>query len=301
MTNILKLTIFLSTLLTSLLAGNTYVKVDSVQNSGLLFNLTYELKERGYKVYTTQKDGWYTVYTGPFQNSSKANKAVVEIKKNISRDAVIINVSKDKKNTLHSNKKKLSAQSNQPTPTDEEKFENLYRETRFFVGLSLGLSMFKVEDKDLVGEIVLDTYPMNAGYTYGAEVGYFFINDVFITLNYQHSALENVYFDSMYTSLNYKFNNLRVVYPYIGIIGGYNIMEWTTYPVDTIKKQENSSSFFMGFQLGNDIPITNNINVSIFYKYLKLSNETEIDILPDKKVIKHNSEQNINIAIRYNF
>ena len=91
--NIFVIPIFLSIILSSLSAQNSYIRVDSVQNSGLLFNITYELKEYGYKVYTTQKDDWYTVYTGPFKNSVEVNNALSKIKKNISKDAMPLNIS----------------------------------------------------------------------------------------------------------------------------------------------------------------------------------------------------------------
>ncbi|MDB2562081.1 SPOR domain-containing protein [Sulfurimonas sp.] len=178
---------------------------------------------------------------------------------------------------------------------------NLYRDTRFFLGMSMGISKFDVSQEDQGGVIALDYHPKDGAITYGFEAGYYFNNNVFATANYQHTSLDNLYFDNVFASLNYQFTDMELASPYIGILGGYNIMTWSNSPVSSVVTQGNSSSFFTGFQFGNDMPLTKKISAYIFYRYMMIDNVTNITIAPATKKIYHSNEQNINIGMKYNF
>ena len=178
---------------------------------------------------------------------------------------------------------------------------NLYRDTRFFVGMSAGISNFAVSQEDVGTPISLDYHPKDGGITYGLEAGYYFNNNIFATANYQHTTLDNLYFDNIFASLNYQFTNMELASPYIGILGGYNIMTWSSFPITSAVIQGNSSSFFTGLQIGNDMPLNERISAYIFYRYMILENVTNISEGANTKVISHGNEQNINVGIKYNF
>ncbi len=296
----------------SLGAKEIYIHVSSFKNETTMFNLSNELHEYGYEMYTTQYKSIYKVYTGPFKSMDEAQKSLGVIQKKIAVDATIVSLDIDRqRDSLVSKELKVPKKiyvapvkkiEDVPEVKEMKKdYDNLYRETRFFIALSAGISKFDLKEEYTPSEIVLDNQPKDAGFTYGVELGYYFNNDFFATLNYQRTDLENVHFDNIFASLNYKFTYFDVISPYIGIIGGYNIMTWDNFPLTTTVAYENSSSFFAGLQVGNDIPLSEYVSAYIFYRYLQLDNTTKIVVAPSKGTIEHKSEQNFNLGLKINF
>ena len=78
-------------------------------------------------------------------------------------------------------------------------------------------------------------------------------------------------------------------------------MTWSSFPITSAVIQGNSSSFFTGLQIGNDMPLNERISAYIFYRYMILENVTNISEGANTKVISHGNEQNINVGIKYNF
>ena len=338
-----------SATLSSLFASDTYIKVMSIKNKDSLFNTSYSLKEYGYKMYITEHKSWYRVYTGPFKDSTSAQKALQVIKKNISKGAFLVNLEVDSKNKkLKSTKKEeiknplnvapvavvplitkekskvekqnlvkikveiyspveIASQSNEKISADEKSKDekqcqdNPYKNTRFFIAASAGLSKFDVKENDINGVVVLDNNPKDAGSTYGLELGYYFNNYIFVTANYQHTILQNVNFDNAFGTLNYKLDYFDSISPYVGVLAGYNIMNWDNYPISSAIVHKSSSSFFGGAQIGNDIELSEHFAIYIFYRYMMINNTTRITVGALSKEIEHDNEQNINIGFKVSF
>jgi len=184
---------------------------------------------------------------------------------------------------------------------DKDKDEEIYLDKDFFIGLSVGISMYEVSETDVVGSVTLDSHPKDAGSAFGVELGYYFSDAIFATLDYQRTDLKDAHFDNMFTSLNYQFKELDILSPYIGGIAGYNIMNWDVFPISQSISHPSSSSFFTGAQIGSDISIRSDLDFYIFYRYLWIDNKTIILISPDKKEITHENEQNLNVGVKFKF
>ena len=171
----------------------------------------------------------------------------------------------------------------------------------FFIGLSSGIAKFDVSEKNFVGNLELDAYSKDAGVTYGIAVGHYINNNIFSTLNYQRTNLKNIHFNSTFVSLNYKFTDTKVLFPYVGALLGFSVINWETLPLNTSASKKESFSFLRGLELGSDIPIKNHFSFYVFYRYLWINDATTIEITPDKKEITHKHEQNLNIGVKFSF
>lgn len=169
-----------------------------------------------------------------------------------------------------------------------------------FIALSIGISMFDVKEENIVGNIPLDIYPRDAGNSYGVGVGYYLTEYLFTTINYQRTELKDIHFDNLFMTFNYQLNK-ELFSPYFGVVAGYDTMSWDNFPITTTISQPSSSGFAGGFQIGGDTPIARGLKFYIFYRYLWINNKTIIKISPDEKEITHNSEQNLNLGLKFTF
>ena len=304
----------------TLSAKDIYIRVVSVENKDILFNISYKLNELGYKTFATRYKDWNRVYTGPFKNRKSANRALILIQKHVSKDAFITNIDINaKENTISQSKKIKKQKKRKPSKiesvevatdssksmSEKEEVDNSIiaedKYSRFFIGVSGGTSKFDVEEVTLSGSVPLDIVLEDSGMTYGAEVGYYFNKHMFLTLNYQQSTLENVSFAYMFTSLNYKFSKIYGVSPYLGALVGYNAMSWKNDPIDTTEKNDMGFTFNMGAHIGLEVPLGDYFSIFAFYRYINLDHKTELSINSGEKEILHNSEQNFNLGLKINF
>ena len=309
----------------ALSASNIYVKVDSSSNRTNVENILYTLNDYGYKMYVTESQEIYNLYTGPFIDEVSALKALHVIHNNINSNAYLIRLELDKVNGvvriipfvsreeqffngavkktdlhIHIMPKKIERISNNP-PHKRYSPKNLNDKRRFFIGLSAGISMFSVSEKDIQGSIVLDTYPKDAGATYGVEVGYYMTDNIFATINYQRTDLNDIHFDNFFVSLNYKLQKMKVLSPYLGTIVGYNVMRWDAFPIQSTISNPSSTGSFFGLQIGDDIAIEKGLSFYMFYRYLWINNKTIIEIVPNQTEITYESEQSLNLGFKFSF
>ena len=170
-----------------------------------------------------------------------------------------------------------------------------------FISLSMGISKFDLNEKDISGNLTLNNYPKDAGATYGVGLGYYLHENFFVTLNYERTNLENIDFHTFLTSVNYKFNHMKNFSPFVGVLVGYNKMVWDTLPIDTKISKASSSSPVFGIQIGNDTSLEKGLDFYIFYRYLWIDNSTRIKITPDEKEISHKHEHSLNLGVKFSF
>jgi len=302
-------------LLANLSAKSIYIQVLSVYNEENLFNISYRLNELGYSMNVSQKDGLYRVYTGPFEDRYSASSALRDVRKKIARDAFIIEAeikgsklettkttlkskkAKKKKVVIAPIKAKVEQQSVQVLVTKdgkvsaikvEDKNTKKSRDNNFFVGVNVGVSKFDLERVNVTLSSV--------GYTYGLVAGYYFTPNIYMTLNYERSQLQGVYLDTFATSLNYKLNPIFLISPYVGIIGGLNVLSWesTTY------KDDVQSAFVPGLELGFEVPVSDNASIVMFGKYMMLDYKA-VSESSTQRTVKFNNEISASVGYRYNF
>ena len=174
-------------------------------------------------------------------------------------------------------------------------------EKGFYIGLAAGYSLVDVVKNDISGSVALNFELQDSGINYGAEMGYYFNNNIFISINYQKTDLENVSVDNIFSTLNYQFNEINSFSPYIGAIAGYNTITWEKSPIDSATGNGSGSSALAGLQVGSDIALYGGVSLSIFYRYLMMSNITSIETGTGKTEVEYSGEQNLNLGIKYNF
>lgn len=318
-------------------AKDLYIKVMSVSRTDNLSNVKYKLYELGYSMQLTKHDTWYRIYTGPFKNKNEAAKALYKIKKHVSKDAfaTYISISDDKitlnkVNTLPQVKvKKTPAQKNvvaypkkaqtkatqparavrknksakQQTKNTKRyyKTSSLKRNNKLFIGLTVGASKVDVKEKNINGDLPLGIILEDSGINYGIEAGYYFNKNIFMTLNYQQLNLDNLYFNNGFATINYQFNEMYSISPYIGIVGGMSRMTWEKHPLDSTSVNDTSNSYLGGVQVGAQVPIYTNISMYMFYRYLMMDYVSTVSTDTAEKNIEHNNEQNLNLGIKFSF
>jgi len=261
----------------SLSAKDIYVNVAFVDKQKYLINIYHSLNSLGYTMYTMKYKDLDRVYTGPFKDEAQANEALKIIKKDISKHAFVFILA------------------------DEKEEVKPPKHNSFFIGLTAGGTKLNFDEKDINGNLILDVKLKDIGTSYGVESGYNFNKNIFTTINYQRTELENIYFDSAFMTLNYRFDEIYYFSPYIGILGGFNLMSWKNTPIDSINKNSSSSSYIGGLQIGSEIPISDKVKLYILYRYWMMEHINKIITSSAKKEIIYNSEQNIHLGIKYSF
>jgi hypothetical protein len=182
---------------------------------------------------------------------------------------------------------------------DYNYLEDEYKD--FFVGLNIGISKQTIKQSNISGNLILGRELEDSGFLYGLEGGYNFNRNFFITLNYQHTDSKDTVFDTLFTSLNYKFDKVLFFYPYIGALGGYSRMTWENYPIVSMHSDNEAKSFVGGAQVGSEIPIAGDVSIYLLYRYWLMTFKTNVSQDANSKEIKHENEQNINLGVKYSF
>jgi len=310
MKNILFIFITISILLSSLSANEIYAKLGTVKEYSKLHKVKAKLNNLGYKIFITKGKNLYMVYSGPFANKKEAYTALNLIKQRVASSAILV-VFPKKKVLIPKQKKaitdeviKKDKQIPKPKtkePKQKEVVKSKANNNNFFIGIVVGSSTLNIEEKTTGDYFPLDVELENNGLSYGLELGYNINKNIFMTLNYQNAILENINFDNVFTTLNYKFEDIYTIYPYVGVVAGISIMQWDNYPIDSKETIGSAYSGLGGVQMGVSIPIIYDFEIYLLYKYLIMQHKTNISTSTATKELKYNSEQNFNVGIKFSF
>ena len=320
----------------SLSAKEPFIQVMSISDSNYLNSVKSSINKLGYKTYISKRGKWHRVYAGPFKNNTEASKALSAIKKHVSKDAFLTEITvaipekaiekqivpaqkkvvvppakvqekkkvvappvkvQEKKETTE----KVVSQKDIAAVQQNTKSKEEQKEKGFYIGLAAGYSIVGVAKNDISGSVPLNFELKDSGINYGAEMGYYFNNNIFISINYQKTDLEEVTVNHAFATLNYQFEEINSFSPYIGAIAGYNTITWEKSPIDSATENGSASSLLGGLQIGSDISLYGGASLYIFYRYLMMDNITNIETVTGKTKIEYSSEQNLNMGIKYNF
>jgi len=129
--------------------------------------------------------------------------------------------------------------------------------------------------------VAMDSSFENSGSDIGAEIGYYFNKNIFMTLNYQLTNLLDANFHYMATSLNYKFDKIWSMSPYVGVLAGLG------------SQYSAGDSVLIGSQIGLEINLVSTLDIYTDYKYMKVDFSSS--------TVVHDGEHDINIGLRYHF
>lgn len=272
----------------------------SVESNDMLFNLSYELDNIGYKMYATKYKEYYRVYTGPFTNYYTANKALKRVQKNISKNASVVELDMRNNNYILSQETDISKVLYK-TKKQHLK-QSLVKEKRdFFAGVSFGVTKFDIDEKTVSGAITLAQELDDSGMAYSIEYGYYFNNNFFVALEYKYAGLDDLSFSNFYSTFNYQFDKFVYIYPYVSALVGYSIASWEINPVNSVASDAQSSELSYGFGLGVKVYSADRFSVNLFYRYTDLGHTTNLNTTDGEKNIIHNNEQSFNLGLRYSF
>jgi opacity protein-like surface antigen len=293
--NYLKLVFILSVLVGSLSAKERFIKISTVENRGMLLDISYKLNNLGYKMYATKYKGYYRVYTGPFDSYYKADKALKELQKEISKDAIIVDLKVEEKN--HNFIRSQDA----VVPEMRYKYGTSHTKGKYFMGLSLGRSNFSVDDNNISGALVYTSKLQDRAISYSAEFGYYLRDNIDIAFEYKYLNFESIHINSLYISSSYHFDKTPYISPYITLLFGYSTLDWEADFMSRLTSDTESSKFGFGIGLGTTLYENDKFSVNLFYRYLDLGNTTKLSTTEGRRDIVYNNEQSFNLGVRYGF
>lgn len=305
MKNIFLLFAIVTAISSSLSANDIYIKVMSVKETTYFPQIKSSLQRLGHPIYITQYEDWYRIYTGPFKNTKDAQQVLQTIRRNIAKEAYIQPLEINNGQVIVYPVEKVTHTTRRQSEPQKQivltQTNSLRKNKDFFVGLSGGFSKVNISKTNIQGDIPLDVTLKDSGFDWQLEGGYYFNNYSFMTLNYQHTNLEDTDFDKLFGTLNYQFYSTPYTSTYIGAVAGYSMMSWKNPPITSLQQNDRLFSFGGGLQLGNNIPIIDELSFYFFYRLWLMNNKTNVKTNSAEKEIKHENEQNIDFGLKYNF
>ncbi len=275
-----------------------YVNVMTTSIKDQLHSVSYQLDMLGYQKYLTQNSKDYVLYVGPFNTSAQANSA----KSKIYREIGIKNMKIIEKNPTQAVAIPIQSSSTKEVILKEKPIIVVSSKySKYFIGVNAGASNVNNEQDIISGSIVLDHDIADRGVNYGAELGYYIDKNIFMTLNYQLISLDDINLNNIYATLNYEFLRDEILSPYMGIIAGYSLLDWSTYPIASIEKDETSGSLMTGVQIGTNIMVSSSINLFASYQFWMMDHKTKLENSQGQTQIYHDFVNNITLGIRYKF
>lgn len=279
----MKKIIILALVFASLQAESYYVNVMTSKHKQQLSPISYQLELLGYKRYISHNSQFYILYVGPFLSLENAQNAQANLYTNISlKNTKIVQMKSDEKEV------------NSYLPISN-------KITNYFIGVSAGLVNVNSTQDNSNANIALDTKITENGLSVGSELGYYLDENIFMTLNYNFLRLETLNVNNIFMTLNYEFLKEETFSPYVGILGGYSLLNWSEYPIAAIGKDDSSSSFVGGMQMGINIAVIKSIDIYALYQFWLMDHETNLENSQGKMLIKQNFVNNLSAGIKYKF
>lgn len=210
------------------------------------------------KMFVRKSNSAYYVYSGKYNSDNSAEYALKNIKKYFPSALIIKN-----------------------KPKTSQAIRNTKEASGFFIGVALGT------------DNVTSNYESQSGVSYTIESGYYFNENIFMTVGYLNSSTSDIDVNNIYTSLNYKLRVAKNIEFYTGVLGGYSTLELTDFEVG-----EASTSMLLGVQIGTSYNFYKDISTYIAYQGLYLDHIIEIE---DASKLEFNIIHNLQLGIQYKF
>jgi hypothetical protein len=166
------------------------------------------------------------------------------------------------------------------------------------VGAALGASFVGGRTK---GEPRLDYDPDDEGVSGGLLLGYEFDDDLFSTLDYRHTRLDDIDLDDFFATINYRTPPVGTLSPFVGLLGGYSFMTWRETPFRATRKDRSGESFIGGGQIGAHAPLSEDFRLFALYRYIFMDHQTTVSTGTQAGDIEERSNQTVEMGIHYRF
>lgn len=141
--------------------------------------------------------------------------------------------------------------------------------------------------------------PDTNGVVFGGGLGYRVTDNHVLTLNYAKSAYENIEFDNIYLSANFRFRfKESALAPFVGLLAGVSTMRWSTPPVKTNESVKDSTSAMWGVQIGEEYLLSKHFQLYAAYQFTKASHKTSITGMGE---FEQNDSHNFIAGVRFSF
>lgn len=179
--------------------------------------------------------------------------------------------------------------------------ENILNNNKVFVGLGLGYSNLHIEKNDKLGNVDLLEKQNRNSRNISSEIGYYYNENLEVSLNYQFVDNDDVDIDNIFVSTKYVFPE-RDYSSYLGVNLGYSKLSWNKNPISTQNNDNKSGSYLVGTSVGILYPISSNVDFNVNYSLFYMGHKTYLKTTSsDISELRHDFLQSINIALRYNF
>jgi len=259
-----------------------YINVTNVRTKQELSYPYKKLKAMGLKMYYKQKSYGYAAYVGPYKSQTTLNEVYKRVKKSFSNARII--VEKQNKQII-----------------DKEQTNKKYH--AFVVGLGVGYASAPSTHTLISGSVDVNE-PNSSGVNYVIYGGYDFENGLSLLLNYMYLDSSDLEFTNIYSSLNYRFEPVGLLNPYVGVSLGYSSLRWNTSPIALASTTSNNDSddILYGTQLGFNHYLSQSISLKVDYSCLFLKHTTNItQNVTNVSKIQHNTLHSLLVSLQYSF
>jgi hypothetical protein len=266
-------------------ATSHYVKVTSVKSKNQLKKTKRALNSLGLSMIYKRIKGGYYVYSGPYKTQKYAKYATKKIKR------------------YFPYAKLLKPKVQQEKTITQLKVKKKKENKRLFVGFSLGYSLAPPTHNIEEGTVKI-IEPKNSGLSYDIDGGYVLDNNFVIGMGYLSFDADDIKFSNIYGMLEYRCKEYKDITPFLGLLGGYSTLAWSTDPIENPTQESNndSASPFMATKAGIIYSGLKNIDVTFGYKCMFMSHATNIELdSSNKSRLEHKTLHSIELGIQYKF
>ena len=133
-------------------------------------------------------------------------------------------------------------------------------------------------------------------------IGYTITPNIFTTLKYSTTSLDNVTINNLLVGINYQFINTPA-HPYIGLSIGSSTLTWDNDVVDKVEEviDNKSEKTAFGMQVGAEYSINTKWSVIGEYQLLMQEHTTKISSPVVDTELNHKMQNIVNIGFKYSF
>lgn len=246
--------------------------ITKTSNKSHLKSINTKLTKLKIKMYIKKSGNSYIVYSQTYNTDSLAKSALWKVKPHFRYARIVKN----------------EAQKTDSHVKTQKENKKVAKESKLFISLAVGINGIQGSSTD---ESV--SMSETSGFSYGADVGYKFNKNIFISLGYRDTSTSDIAVNNLYGSLNYRFNPLDELGLFLGLLGGYSSLELSSFASST-----PSTSLLFGAQMGVIYDISQSFAIFGLYQGMILDHKVEID---SNTQADFNLIHNTQIGLQYKF
>ena len=278
-----------------LMAEDIYVKVIQLK-SKKHFSYVYSVLNRAkmnmmVKKTRQNRQDIFTIYSGPYKSKESQANAITHTKKYFA-NAKLVRFKPKKLNSDDADAQNASG-----------KLRNYKHTSGFFIGAGAGFTAAPSTHIIETGAVSINE-PKDKGINTKVAAGYSFKNGAVGSVNYARLDTNDLVFNNLYLSLNYRFEDIGELVPYFGASVGISSLKWNTSPIDDPNAGSNndSDSILYGTQAGLIYEGFYPLSFNLEYNCMMMEHTTNItQDSSNSSKLEHNAIHSVQFFIHYNF